>query len=470
MGGYDASVSERGHSRPRKPISKRLRFEVYKRDEFACTYCGRTPPSVELVLDHVVPHADGGEDDATNLVTSCQDCNAGKSNVPLGDVMPHLNPAEVDRMAERVEVMREYRKWRVEYDTELRQLLTPIWAAWVDAFNGWTDTDGTMRDPEVDFPSERVVLEHLTDLSADEITEAVRIAAWKRRKEGLYRSQTLSYFYGTLRGMARRAEEDRAGVRVTWEELAAAVPTLAELRRQLDGFRPLDPWSVCGTRIWEEGWVVEFADGSRHGTTPPLAQIKALVGPKSDRSRDPILGSQRALELATAEIRAVLPLCGQTCACGRPKRPPREEDLPRCSRCRQTTDADHEEGCAESAPIEWNNLAFRRVPHGWESWWVAVKIGDWGPDGGYRRIKEPELATLPIRCPDCRAPRKGYHHVQCPSEPCPVCGEKGYSCAIRGHMAGALLFQGVSLRQAMASLRKMKPKAPWQPPASWRAD
>jgi len=30
----------------RKPINKKLRFDVFKRDGFQCVYCGRTPPSV----------------------------------------------------------------------------------------------------------------------------------------------------------------------------------------------------------------------------------------------------------------------------------------------------------------------------------------------------------------------------------------------------------------------------------------
>jgi hypothetical protein len=29
---------------PRKPLSKRTRFEVFKRDSFTCQYCGRRPP------------------------------------------------------------------------------------------------------------------------------------------------------------------------------------------------------------------------------------------------------------------------------------------------------------------------------------------------------------------------------------------------------------------------------------------
>lgn len=33
----------------RKPISKKIRFEVFKRDGFTCQYCGRMAPDVVLV-------------------------------------------------------------------------------------------------------------------------------------------------------------------------------------------------------------------------------------------------------------------------------------------------------------------------------------------------------------------------------------------------------------------------------------
>jgi hypothetical protein len=70
----------------RVQISKRARFEVFKRDSFRCQYCGQTPPEVTLEVDHIIPVAGGGGNDDENLVTSCQDCNRGKSDVPLSSV------------------------------------------------------------------------------------------------------------------------------------------------------------------------------------------------------------------------------------------------------------------------------------------------------------------------------------------------------------------------------------------------
>lgn len=66
-------------------ISKKVRFEVLKRDNFICTYCGGKSPDVELEIDHKIPKSAGGSDSPTNLVTSCFSCNQGKSDVSLED-------------------------------------------------------------------------------------------------------------------------------------------------------------------------------------------------------------------------------------------------------------------------------------------------------------------------------------------------------------------------------------------------
>lgn len=72
----------------RKPLSKKMRFEVFKRDGFTCAYCGGQPPKVTLHCDHVVAVANGGGNDIDNLVTACDACNLGKgarelTTVPL---------------------------------------------------------------------------------------------------------------------------------------------------------------------------------------------------------------------------------------------------------------------------------------------------------------------------------------------------------------------------------------------------
>lgn len=69
----------------RKPLSKKIRFEVFKRDKFTCQYCGGKAPDIVLHVDHIDPVAEGGTNDIFNLVTSCSSCNWGKGKIKLSD-------------------------------------------------------------------------------------------------------------------------------------------------------------------------------------------------------------------------------------------------------------------------------------------------------------------------------------------------------------------------------------------------
>ena len=74
----------------RKAISKKLRFEIFKRDEFSCQYCGSHPPSVILHVDHIIPVKEGGDNNIDNLITSCSSCNLGKSANSLSNIPTSL--------------------------------------------------------------------------------------------------------------------------------------------------------------------------------------------------------------------------------------------------------------------------------------------------------------------------------------------------------------------------------------------
>jgi len=78
-------------SAKRKATSKRLRFEVFKRDNFECQYCGAKPPTTPLEIDHVTPVSKQGMTTIDNLITACFDCNRGKSNIELNNIPPSLS-------------------------------------------------------------------------------------------------------------------------------------------------------------------------------------------------------------------------------------------------------------------------------------------------------------------------------------------------------------------------------------------
>jgi len=98
----------------RKGMSKKIRFEVFKRDSFSCQYCGATPSTTELEVDHIQPVATGGGNDMLNLITSCFDCNRGKSARELSDDSVVVKQKkQLDNLQERrqqLEMMLEWRK------------------------------------------------------------------------------------------------------------------------------------------------------------------------------------------------------------------------------------------------------------------------------------------------------------------------------------------------------------------------
>ncbi len=65
----------------------KLRFEIFKRDNFQCKYCGRTPrfDNCKLVIDHIIPRNLGGGNTSDNLITSCHECNSGKRDFLLNE-------------------------------------------------------------------------------------------------------------------------------------------------------------------------------------------------------------------------------------------------------------------------------------------------------------------------------------------------------------------------------------------------
>lgn len=111
----------------RKAISKKNRFEVFKRDSFQCQYCGQSAPDVILEIDHIAPVSKGGSDDITNLITSCFDCNRGKSDRTIDDnSVISKQKRQLDELNERrnqLEMMMEWRKSLKSIDEDKAQIV-----------------------------------------------------------------------------------------------------------------------------------------------------------------------------------------------------------------------------------------------------------------------------------------------------------------------------------------------------------
>ena len=127
----------------RKAISKKLRFEVFKRDAFKCQYCGRTAPDVVLEVDHIVPVAEGGKNTMLNLVTSCRDCNRGKGKRRLSDTKEaDIQRAQLEELQAKSEQTKMMIEWRRELmEVEKEQIYTIQDMIWV-----LIDHDLTERD------------------------------------------------------------------------------------------------------------------------------------------------------------------------------------------------------------------------------------------------------------------------------------------------------------------------------------
>lgn len=83
-------------------VSKRLRFEILRRDNFACRYCGAKAPHVELHVDHVIPRSRRGVDLAWNLTAACVDCNMAKGDgIPADSIISDVRQDEASYQASK---------------------------------------------------------------------------------------------------------------------------------------------------------------------------------------------------------------------------------------------------------------------------------------------------------------------------------------------------------------------------------
>lgn len=122
----------------RKPLSKRIRFEVFKRDSFTCQYCGAKAPEAILHVDHIEPVSLGGDNDLLSLITSCSTCNSGKSNIPLGDGSAvQKQRAMIDELAQRREQIEMMLSWRDALKKIDEDLVQNAIDGWHQALPGW---------------------------------------------------------------------------------------------------------------------------------------------------------------------------------------------------------------------------------------------------------------------------------------------------------------------------------------------
>jgi hypothetical protein len=149
-----------------RSISKKRRFELFKRDGFACQYCGAKPPGAILEIDHIVAVAEGGADDDSNLITSCFPCNRGKSARRLSDAPQAL--------AERAREASERESQLAAYEAVLRVQRERLEADAEEAFSKVCDCFGAKGLPTRDFTS---IKNFVRLMGVDEVFDAIDISS-----------------------------------------------------------------------------------------------------------------------------------------------------------------------------------------------------------------------------------------------------------------------------------------------------
>jgi 5-methylcytosine-specific restriction endonuclease McrA len=112
----------------KKKVVKFSRINVLTRDRFKCQYCGTKHLMRDLNYDHVIPRAQGGKTEWTNIVASCVPCNSFKRDrtpVQAGMVLltQPIRPKSLPVAALRVESLRDipdcwrsFLYWHVELE------------------------------------------------------------------------------------------------------------------------------------------------------------------------------------------------------------------------------------------------------------------------------------------------------------------------------------------------------------------
>lgn len=178
----------------RTPLSKRKRFEIFKRDSFKCQYCGSSPPSVILHVDHVLAVSSGGDDSMENLVTSCQPCNSGKSDVPLKRLITSSCP-DIQLERERLEQFKRYQIFLAKKKYIENEWFTVVSQHWIKREEALSLNGYPAEKWQISGAREQAVRRFVKILPVTEITDAID-AAYDQLSHTCGDERRLKYFCG----------------------------------------------------------------------------------------------------------------------------------------------------------------------------------------------------------------------------------------------------------------------------------
>lgn len=208
-------------------VTQALRHSIFKRDNQTCQSCGATAPEVKIVVDHVTPKALGGTDQADNLQTLCQPCNAGKGATPPSAALVDAVKADARRHAELmraayailVERIGEREGYENEFLEAYAQDYVPVdWRASIGRF-------------------------FMMGVPVEIIVDAAEIAA---RKRGLGTHPRFKYFCGVI-----------------WNQVQA-VDAVTATKATLEGaFHTAESLEEVELDAWKRGWELGYSNFAR---------------------------------------------------------------------------------------------------------------------------------------------------------------------------------------------------------------
>jgi len=174
-------------------ISKKTRFEVFKRDGFKCQYCGRTPPAVVLELDHIIPKSKEGVESMDNYITACFDCNRGKGKHLLSNTPPGINN-NIELLKEKRKQLKDFNRLIERQEKEYEVGIQAINKIFSDNF-----PDKTLTDKFNKISAKRF----LKLLPTQKVKDAMILACLTKYNDP---GKALSYFCGICWNWIKRPE------------------------------------------------------------------------------------------------------------------------------------------------------------------------------------------------------------------------------------------------------------------------
>lgn len=210
-------------------VSKSLRFEILRRDQFRCHYCGKESAQTELHVDHVVPQSLGGSNDPSNLVTACAECNSGKAGRILDEPVLAAVDEKAQRYATAVEQAIAERRRVFASERQIQDAFREHWDQWEP------------QDPLPPGFGDSVRQFMHAGLELDDIVDSIEIAMSRRDIRGREHAR-FKYFCGICRnkieGIRKRAGEimEETAEEPVWQESGLLATLVEEVERTDPGY------------------------------------------------------------------------------------------------------------------------------------------------------------------------------------------------------------------------------------------